>query len=127
MKSGNAAQTGGQAGPGNEQDTGMGISATGYNITPTVAQLDPERYAMAERYLQLLDEEAESFTFRTFSDYKPAPRPDPLCRIIHGRFEEVVHQLELLNQAGAGVFTTVNETDGGGRKLQNIVRIRALW
>ena len=32
-----------------------------------------------------------------------------------------------LNARGAGVFVTVNETDGQGRKSDNIVRIRAIW
>jgi hypothetical protein len=35
--------------------------------------------------------------------------------------------LKQLNQDGAGVFVTINETDGKGRKAKNIVRIRAVF
>ena len=32
-----------------------------------------------------------------------------------------------LNEQGAGVFVTINETDGNGRKSENITRVRAVW
>ena len=32
-----------------------------------------------------------------------------------------------MNEQGAGVFVTINETDGKGRKSENIKRIRAVW
>ena len=32
-----------------------------------------------------------------------------------------------LNQQGAGIFVTVNETDGCGRRVENIKRVRAIW
>ena len=32
-----------------------------------------------------------------------------------------------LNLQGAGIFVTVNATDGRGRKKENIARIRAVW
>jgi len=31
------------------------------------------------------------------------------------------------NQRGAGVFVTVNETDGRGRKISNLERVRCCW
>lgn len=45
----------------------------------------------------------------------------------HGTFEKFSDDLASQNRKGAGVFVTVNETDGKGRKAENIVRIRAVW
>jgi hypothetical protein len=81
----------------------------------------------ARRFLKRLDPNATVFTFATFTDTKEKPRPDPLARIQTGTFEELAPWLERHNMLGAGVFVTVNETDGTGRKKENIVRIRALW
>jgi RecA-family ATPase len=82
---------------------------------------------MARRFLTSLDEEAEAFTFQTFTDRKDRPLPDPLARTLTGNLEELHETLVSLNEAGAGVFVTVNETDGTGRRKENIVRVRALW
>jgi hypothetical protein len=81
----------------------------------------------ARRFLAGLDPSATQFTFATFTDTKEKPRPDPLARIQTGTFDELAPWLERHNTLGAGVFVTVNETDGTGRKKENIVRIRALW
>lgn len=81
---------------------------------------------MAWEFLERLDESAESWTFQTFDDYKQ--RKDPkLARVINGDFEKVWPQLYEMSLCGAGVFVTVNETDGNGRKLTNMRRIRAVW
>lgn len=80
----------------------------------------------AERYLAILDEEAESFIFQTFDDLKS--RKDRwLARIKIGDFNQCSSFLQDMNRRGAGVFVTVNESDGKGRKLENITRIRAIW
>ena len=47
--------------------------------------------------------------------------------MIHGPLSKVSRVLAKLNDKGAGVFVTVNETDGNGRKKSNIVAARALW
>lgn len=93
---------------------------------PPHANRTPDR-AMAERHLTLLDEDAETFTFATFTDGKDKPRPDPLARILHGDLDDVWGDLCSLHARGAGVFVVVNATDGKGAKNENIVRIRALW
>lgn len=81
----------------------------------------------ARRYLDVLDPEAEIFTFQTFTDSHPKPKPDPLARVRSGSFESLHPWLESQNRLGAGVFVTVNETDGTGRTADKITRIRALW
>ncbi len=45
----------------------------------------------------------------------------------HGTLEQHASQLTALNQQGAGVYVTVNQTDGKGRKAENITAIRALF
>lgn len=42
-------------------------------------------------------------------------------------FNEISGRLKSANDAGAGIYVTVNETDGEGRKISNIVGIRAFW
>ena len=81
---------------------------------------------VAERYLTLLDESADQFTFQTFDDLKS--RKDPsLIKILNGTLEQHAADMTRLQWRRAGVFVTVNETDGSGRKNENIKRIRAVW
>ena len=82
--------------------------------------------SVAEHFLTQLDEAAERWTFQTFDD--DGQRKDRgLARIIHGTIEEHSETLCALNQRGAGVFVTINETDFCGRKRENILRVRAVW
>jgi len=39
----------------------------------------------------------------------------------------IINGLDILNDAGAGIFMTVAETDGNGRKKANITKIRAVY
>lgn len=93
------------------------------------ADADPKApvRAMADHHLTLLDEDAEFFTFATFTDGKDKPRPDPLARILHGPLDAHWETLCGLQRDGAGVFVVVNATDGKGAKNENIVRVRSLW
>jgi hypothetical protein len=63
-------------------------------------------------------------TFQTFDDQ--GKRRD-LAQILHGSAQSCARDLMKLNNAGAGVFLTVNETDGQGRKRDNIKRVRAVF
>ena len=88
------------------------------------AELAPER-DQAERFLALLDPGATKFTFQTFDDV--AKRKSPrLAQILHGSLDELWDRLVGLNIRRAGIFVTVNETDGKGRKVENITRVRAI-
>jgi hypothetical protein len=80
----------------------------------------------AERFLNALDPTAMAFTFQTFDDN--ADRKDrALAQILHGALDRHWGALCRLNAAGAGIFVTINETDGGGRSAANIMRVRALF
>ena len=85
-------------------------------------------FVQAERFLTLLDEEAESFTFQTFDDSPEAKaQPHLFAKIFHGSLEQHGPELQRQNQQGAGVFVTVNQTDLRGRKSESIQRVRAVF
>jgi hypothetical protein len=65
------------------------------------------------------------FTFQTFDDSDQKRRH--LIRVLHGCLAENGEQLTILNNQGAGVFVTVNLTDGTGRTHKNVRQIRAIF
>jgi len=68
-------------------------------------------------------------TYQTFAD-KNVPDKGTFARVINDKGQlsnGVKKQLESLNKAGAGVYLTVNETDGKGRKIENITQVRACF
>ena len=77
----------------------------------------------AKRFLNALCD-GEAVTFQTFSDKGKNPL---LAKVLHGTVDEHWRQLASLNAQGAGVFVTVNRTDGKGRKLENIIAVRAVF
>jgi RepB DNA-primase from phage plasmid len=90
-------------------------------MRPYHANLDLEP---AHRFLRLLDPRvSRHFTFQTFHDQKP-PTKGELAQVIESPGRAELIQLHAL---GAGVYVTVNATDGGGRKSKNVTRIRAVW
>ncbi|MCQ4145807.1 AAA family ATPase [Vogesella sp. AC12] len=85
--------------------------------------VDPNQTA---RFLAELDLTTTAWTFQTFDD-GPNRRPN-LARSLHGTFQQHASDLTRLSAQGAGIFITVNETDGSGRrKATNIRRVRALF
>lgn len=86
----------------------------------------------SERFLKALGGANQKFTFQTYDDRKlnedgtPHEKDKQLSRILHGAFQQHKTALQKLNNAGAAVTVSVNETDGKGRRSENITRIRAL-
>ncbi len=78
----------------------------------------------AKRFLKALDPTTEKFTFQTFDD---KGNNNALVKVLHGTLDEHAGELRRLNEMGAGVFVTVNETDLKGRKAKNITRVRAVY
>lgn len=76
-----------------------------------------------KRFLTALG--GERFTFQTFDDSKQ--KNPKLARILHGTLAECYAELIALNEQGAGVFVTVNETDLRGRSATNIISVRSLF
>ena len=48
-------------------------------------------------------------------------------KVIHSTISKCLNRLSELNQNGAGIFITINKTDGQGRKAVNITEIRSLF
>jgi RepB DNA-primase N-terminal domain len=85
----------------------------------------PDRDA-AERFLAALDPAASQFTFQTFDDDADRKSKD-LARILHGSLNQHWGELCRLSASGAGVFVTINETNGRGRTAADVVRVRSLF
>lgn len=95
----------------------------GDGMQHTTFEAGPDLKAAAA-FLHKLDPDAPFWTFQTFDDDK-ARKDDALARVFHGSLNDHEGELWRLQRRGAGVFVTVNETDGIGRKEANIVRVRA--
>src|SRR5579872_793611 len=80
--------------------------------------------ATAQAFLDAFGE--ATFTFQTFDD-NSACKDRRLVRILNGTIEERFAELESLNRRGAGVFVTINRTDGKGRESCNIIGVRAVF
>lgn len=80
----------------------------------------------AQRFLALLDESVSLHTFQTFDDKRDRKNPD-LIRLEHGDLEAKFSALTELNNRGAGVYISVQEMDGTGRKIDCLKRIRAIF
>jgi RepB DNA-primase N-terminal domain len=95
--------------------------------------MNPDR-TEAERFLKALDPSTDRFTFQTFDDdaerkerRRETGAKDPFAKIFHGTLAQRWDKLVKLNEQGAGIFVTVNETDFKGRSERNIVRVRAVF
>jgi hypothetical protein len=81
-------------------------------------------FAAAKDFLGLLDPTTDKFHFSAFDDRK---REDVRAWHAYGTFDELSEKLQRRNEAGLGVFITVNGTDGHGRRATNIRFPRAVW
>ncbi len=66
----------------------------------------------------------ETHSFQTFCD---KGKNRKLIKQLHGTIKEHIHELSDLNQKGAGVFFTVNETNLQGRTTKHITKVRAVF
>ena len=64
--------------------------------------------------------------FRTFDDNRDR-KDQTLTRKLRGTIEECYDELHEVNLRGAGIFFTVNTTDGHGVGNANIISIEYLW
>lgn len=80
---------------------------------------------LAQSFLTALDEDSDAWTFQTFDD--GGGKNKSLVRQFHGSLERHATALAKLNDRGAGIFVTVNETNGNGRTKAHITRVRALY
>ena len=79
----------------------------------------------AALFLDTLESQGK-FTFQTFDDNQSRASKS-LVRMLHGTLNNHAETLATLNQQGAGIFVTINQTDLKGRKTNNIEKIRAVF
>jgi hypothetical protein len=88
------------------------------------ALIDPEVAATFLTALTGADGWSTPLTFQTLNDRK-AGKPD-LVRCVHAPLRVIAPMLARLNEAGAGIFVTVNATSGR-RTAADITALRALF
>ena len=88
--------------------------------------LQTEDMQQAQAMLRMLAPDGGGFTFQTFDDNADRSKK-ALTKQYHGSLETHSANLSKLNSEGAGVFVTVNATDGLGRRKGNITAVRALF
>jgi hypothetical protein len=103
---------------------------TGQSPLPDILRSEAAKHLAAltgRRHLTTPDagdiSDLNAFTFQTFADIEVEGRR--LVRVLHGSLNQHCETLATLNGAGAGVYVTVNQTDGKGRTAQNIQHVRA--
>lgn len=79
--------------------------------------------AEGRRFLDFIAEGDAHITFQTFADRGNLA----LAKVLIGTFDQHADALVKANRVGAGIFWTVNYTDGKGRKADNIVGVRSLF
>ena len=88
------------------------------------SSLNPN-FDVAQRFLDALEPNGK-FTFQTFDDDQDR-RDKSLARQLNGTLPEHFDQLRSLQEKGAGIFVTINQTDLKGRKAKNVVAVRAIF
>jgi len=115
---------------GNTGSTPNPVDGTALPLTePAATPPGQPQPARAHDFLNLLGK--GPWTFQTFDDDKERRKrngdKDPLARVLHGSLDTHLAQLSQLNEQGAGVYVTINETDGKGRSAENVVKVRAYF
>ena len=78
----------------------------------------------AQAFIAALAGRDSPVTFQTFPE-----REGATCRpmVKHGSLSNYGDTLRKANEAGAGVFVTINETNLRGRKASDVLKIRAVF
>ena len=88
-------------------------------------------FRLAPAFLKMLDPKRENWEFRTFDDvvlHDNSRRKDrTLTRVIRGSLRSAMADLKRVNSLGAGVFVTINRTDGKGKKKENVTEVVAVF
>lgn len=98
---------------------------------PSTPQGSNVPFQLASVFLKMIDRARECWEFRTFDDVvleNGSTRKDAvLTRRLSGSIGQAFMPLKRLNAAGAGVFVTINKTDGKGVKTENVTGVQAFF
>jgi len=114
-----------QAGLDHTPKRRLGQTAEIKHMTSETLPMAPDK-AEAATFLAALDPSALEFTFQTFDDNSER-KSVSLTQVLHGSLDQHFETLVALSAQGAGIFVTINETDGRGRKAENVTRVRAVF
>lgn len=81
-------------------------------------------YNINSHYHEFISAFGKRHSFQTFCD---KGRDRRLCRQLHGTLQQHFDELTALNARGAGVFFTVNQTNGEGRTTKHITNVRSVF
>ena len=80
----------------------------------------------AQRFLGVLDDRTDRFTFQLFDD-DDTRKDRTLARTLHGTLNEHYPTMVEYSRRGAGVFVTINSTNFKGRSKECIVKVRSYF
>ena len=79
-----------------------------------------------ELFLHILGD--KYYTFQTINERKANPEHFKfLSKQHYATYADIKDKLAKWNNWGIGVFVTINETDGRGRRVENITKVKALF
>ncbi len=96
------------------------------DVAAVLAAPEDDTFCIAQAFLGQLAPGETVFDFRCLDDSKHRRAP-ALTRMLHGTLEDRWADMKRLNERGAGIFVTVNKTDGKGIKSGNVMKVRAVW
>jgi uncharacterized protein (DUF927 family) len=113
----------------------IGTMSAGDDDSPAPDEPTPKpgdvSFRLALAFLNMLDRARNHWEFRTFDDVvmpDGSKRKDPkLTTTIRGSLKQALPKLRRMNELGAGVFVTINRTDGEGRTAENVTDVRAFF
>lgn len=79
---------------------------------------------ITKKFLRLFGKIDDAFTFQLFPEKKDSKQ---FPRVLHGTLQDLYPRLAEENLRGSGIFITINQTDGKGRKKENIISVRAVF
>jgi hypothetical protein len=103
------------------QDSESGLKSNNQIVTHLENSPNPE---ITKRFLQLFGKMDDPFTFQLFPEKKDSKQ---FPKVLHGTFQDLYSRLAEENLRGSGVFITINQTDGKGRRKENITSVRAVF
>lgn len=117
-----------QHGCNENQASNILAAERGYIISPTPDKdKHLSEFQQAYDFIYLITGHSDSpVVFQTVGDSEEFKGNQKLKRVIGGSFVEKANYINYLNNEGAGIFLTINETTGG-RKKDDVTRIRAVW
>ena len=78
----------------------------------------------ASRFLDYIGQGDKEFTFQIIPLSSDKGRH---AKVLHGTLEQHAEVLSMANLSGDGIFVTINQTNGKGRKATDILKVRAVF